>query len=142
MQSSVRSQGKVIEATMSRYALVVDDVRIAATTIAQTLELLGYETEMAYGPRPALESLARRIPDVILLDINMPGVDGVEVCRYIRCEPSMAQVPIIAISSEVQEDTVARILEAGANIFMLKPLDWEALEQALKRLLAGEQHSA
>jgi CheY-like chemotaxis protein len=142
MQSPAHSAGEAIEATMSRYALVVDDVRIAATTIAQTLELLGYETEMAYGPRPALESLARRIPDVILLDINMPGVDGIEVCRYIRCEPSMAQVPIIAISSEVQEDTVARILEAGANIFMLKPLDWEALEQALKRLLAGEQHSA
>ena len=127
---------------MSRCALVVDDVRIAATTIAQTLELLGYETEIAYGPRPALESLARRIPDVILLDINMPGVDGVEVCRYIRCEPATAQVPIIAISSEVQEDTVARILEAGANIFMPKPLDVEALEQALKRLLAGKQHTA
>jgi len=127
---------------MSRYALVVDDSRIAATTIAQTLELLGYETEIAYGPRPALESLARRIPDVILLDINMPGVDGVEVCRYIRCEPATAQVPIIAISSEVQEDTVARILEAGANIFMPKPLDVEALEQALKRLLTGKKHTA
>ena len=127
---------------MSHYALVVDDVRIAATTIAQTLELLGYETETAYGSRPALESLARRIPDVILLDINMPGVDGVEVCRYIRCEPATAQVPIIAISSEDQEDTVARILEAGANIFMPKPLDVEALEQALKRLLAGKQHTA
>ena len=127
---------------MSRCALVVDDVRIAATTIAQTLELLGYETEIAYGPRPALESLARRIPDVILLDINMPGVDGVEVCRYIRCEPSMAQVPIIAISSEAQQDTVARILEAGANIFMPKPLEVDALEQTLKRLLAGKQHTA
>ena len=134
--------GEVIEATMSHYALIVDDVRIAATTIAQTLELLGYETEIAYGPRPALESLARRIPDVILLDINMPGVDGVEVCRYIRNEPGTAQVPIIAISSEAQQDTVARILEAGANIFMPKPLDVEALEQALKRLLAGKQHTA
>jgi CheY-like chemotaxis protein len=124
---------------MSRYALVVDDSRIAATTIAQALELLGYETEIACGPRPALESLARRIPDVILLDINMPGVDGVEVCRYIRCEPGTAQVPVIAISSEVQEDTVARILEAGANIFMPKPIDVEALEQALKRLLASQR---
>lgn len=132
----------MIEATVSRYALVVDDVRIAATTIAQSLELLGYETEIAYGPRPALESLARRIPDVILLDINLPGVDGVEVCRYIRNEPATAQVPIIAISSEAQQDTIARILEAGANMFMPKPLDLEALEQALKHLLAGKPHTA
>ncbi len=127
---------------MSRYALVVDDVRVAAATIAQALELLGYETEIAYGSRPALESLACRIPDVILLDINMPGVDGVEVCRHLRREPSTAKVPIIAISSEVQEDTIALVRQAGANVFLPKPIEIEALEQILKGLFPGETHAA
>jgi len=121
---------------MPRYALIVDDVRVAANTIAQTLELLGYETQVAYGPRPAIESLARRIPDVILLDINMPGIDGVEVCRYLRRDPRTAHVPIIAMSSEVQEPTITQIRKAGANFFLSKPLDMDALDSVLKHVLA------
>jgi CheY-like chemotaxis protein len=120
---------------MSRYALVVDDVRMAAATIAKALNLLGYETEVAYGPRPALESLAHRLPDVILLDINMPGIDGVEVCRYLRRDPRTAKIPIIAISSETQEETVAQVRKAGANAFLPKPLDIDALESTLKQIL-------
>ena len=64
----------------------VDDVRIAATTIAQSLELMGYETEIAYGPRPALESLARRIPDVILLDQGLPDEEGMSWLREMEAE--------------------------------------------------------
>jgi two-component system cell cycle response regulator len=122
---------------MRLYALVVDDVRIAADAIARGLELLGYEAAIAYGPRPAIESLNRRVPDVILLDINMPGVDGVEVCRYLRREPRTAGVPIIAVSSEVQPETIKRVRQAGANAFLSKPLDLDALEKALRRLFAS-----
>jgi len=120
---------------MPRYALVVDDARIAAATIAKALNLLGYETKVAYGPRPAIESVARRLPDVILLDINMPGIDGVEVCRYLRRDPRTAKIPIIAISNETQEETIAQVRNAGANVFLPKPLDIDVLEKTLKRLM-------
>ena len=120
---------------MPRYALVVDDARIAAATIAKTLNLLGYETKVAYGPRPAIESLTLRLPDVILLDINMPGIDGVEVCRYLRRDPRTAKIPIIAISVEAQEEIVAQAREAGVNAFLPKPIDMDALEKTLKRIL-------
>ena len=119
---------------MARCALVVDDVGVTATTVAQLLELLGYQTEVAYGPRPAIESLLQRIPDVILLDINMPGIDGAEVCRYLRRDPRTAQIPIIAMSTETQEETVARVREAGANVFLPKPIDIDTLEKALRAL--------
>jgi CheY-like chemotaxis protein len=59
---------------MARYALVVDDTHVAATTIAQALNLLGYQVQVAYSPRAAIESLFKRMPDVIVLDINMPGM--------------------------------------------------------------------
>jgi CheY-like chemotaxis protein len=121
---------------MLRYALVVDDARVAANTIAQALELIGYEAQVAYGPRPALELMTQRIPDVILLDINMPGIDGVEVCRYLRRDPRTAQVPIIAISSETQEDMVDQAYEAGANAFLSKPIDIDALEKVLKQVFS------
>jgi CheY-like chemotaxis protein len=120
---------------MPRCALVVDDVRVAATSIARALELLGYKTEVAFGPRPAIESLSKHIPDVILLDINMPGVDGIEVCRYLRREPHTANIPIIAMSTENQPDTIAQIRRAGANAFVSKPIDIDALERVLKNIL-------
>ena len=120
---------------MSRYALVVDDNQLAATTIAEALDLLGYETEVAYGSRPAIESLAHRLPDVILLDINMPGLDGIEVCRYLRRDPRTARIPIIAISVEAQEETMAQARKAGVDAFLPKPIDMDALEETLKRIL-------
>jgi CheY-like chemotaxis protein len=120
---------------MPRYALVVDDARIAATTIAEALTLLGYEAEVAYSPRVALESISKRVPDVILLDINMPGIDGVEVCRYLRRDPATEQVPILAMSSEAQDETVDKVYEAGANAFLAKPIDIDMLARALKSVL-------
>jgi CheY-like chemotaxis protein len=120
---------------MPRYALVVDDTRIAATTIAQALTLLGYRAQVAYSPRVAIESIFKRVPDVILLDINMPGIDGVEVCRYLRRDPRTEKVPIVAMSSEAQEETVDRVYEAGANAFLAKPIDIDILERALNRIL-------
>jgi CheY-like chemotaxis protein len=120
---------------MPRYALVVDDTRIAATTIAQALTLLGYQAEVAYSPRVAIESISKRVPDVILLDINMPGIDGVEVCRYLRRDPHTEDVPIVAMSSEAEEETVDRVYEAGANAFLAKPIDIDILERALNRIL-------
>jgi len=120
---------------MPRYALVVDDTRIAATTIAQALTLLGYRAEVAYSPRVAIESISKRVPDVIMLDINMPGIDGVEVCRYLRRDPSTERVPIIAMSSEAQEEMLDRVYEAGANAFLAKPIDIDMLARALKGVL-------
>ena len=120
---------------MARYALVVDDTRIAATTIARALSLLGYQTKVAYSPRAAIESIFKRMPDVILLDINMPGIDGVEVCRYLRRDPRTRQVPIIAMSSEAQEEIVTQVREAGANAFLAKPMDIDALERTLNGIL-------
>jgi CheY-like chemotaxis protein len=120
---------------MARYALVVDDTRIAATAIARALNLLGYQTKLAYSPRVAIESLFKRMPDVILLDINMPGIDGVEVCRYLRRDPRTDKVPIIAMSSEAQEEIVTQVREAGANAFLAKPIDIDTLERTLNNVL-------
>jgi len=123
---------------MPRHALVVDDARIAATTIAEALTLLGYQAEVAYSPRVAIESISKRVPDVILLDINMPGIDGVEVCRYLRRDPSTEKVPIIVMSSEAEEETVDKVYEAGANAFLAKPIDIDILERALNRILKSD----
>jgi CheY-like chemotaxis protein len=113
-------------------AYVIDDNRLSADSLAQWLGLLNYETRIMLGPLSAIESLAGRLPDVIFLDIHMQGMDGVEVCRYIRRDPRVAAVPIIGMSSDTQSSLVERVRLAGANGFLCKPIEFEALEGVLR----------
>jgi len=124
---------------MSRFALVIDDSRETADSLVQMLALLGYETRVAYGPLRAIESFTRRQPDVILLDIHMQGVSGVEICRYLRRDPRTAHVPVVAISGDTQESLVASARAAGANAFLPKPIDLEALESALQTIFPPDE---
>lgn len=112
--------------------LIIDDSRDTADTLAQMLKLLGHAVTVALGPRPATALLAKQIPQLIMLDINMPGMDGLEFCRYLRRDPQTAQVPIISMSSDTQPKLAEEAKAAGANAFLPKPIELEALETALQ----------
>ena len=116
------------------YAYIIDDNRDTAGSMEQMLGLLGYEARVVLGPLPALEALLRRMPDVIFLDIHMQGMDGIEVCRYIRREPRLAGVPIIGISMDTQASLVKRVQEAGADGFLAKPITFETLEATVREV--------
>jgi len=119
---------------MKRLAFVIDDNRLIAKSLMQMLELLGYEAQAAYGSLAGIQALGQIVPDIILLDLHMQGVNGVEVCRYIRRDPRLAKVPVLAISSDNQETMIAGVREAGANAFLGKPIAFEALEKVLKHI--------
>ncbi|MCS6909733.1 MAG: response regulator [Anaerolineales bacterium] len=112
-------------------ALVIDDNRVIAQSLVQMLTTLGYEAGAVYGSLPAMQVLARTVPDLILLDIHLQGINGVEVCRYIRRSERLATVPVIAISSDTQSEMVTAIHAAGANAFLAKPIQIETLEQMI-----------
>ena len=114
------------------YAYVVEDHRDTANCLAQWLRLFNYEVRIAFGPLAAIEALAGRVPDVIFLDIHMYGMDGVELCRYIRRDPRTADVALIAMSSDTNSTTIERARLAGAMGFLSKPLDIQALEDLLR----------
>ncbi len=116
---------------MGRRALVVDDNRLTADSLASMLDLLGFEVQTSYGARQALQELAAEGPDVVLLDINMPGIDGFEVLSYFKRDPRLAEVPIIIVSTESQPENVERAREIGAAAFLPKPITVDALEETL-----------
>jgi CheY-like chemotaxis protein len=120
-----------------RYALVIDDNKLVADSVGKMLQLLGFQVKVAYGPRTAISSFTSQFPNLIMLDINMPGVDGVEVCRFLRRDPRTAHVPVIAMSTENQPEMIQRISLAGANKFLAKPIAFEALEQAVQEIEKG-----
>ena len=71
-------------------------------------------------------------PRLILLDINMPGVDGLEVLAYLRREPRLAPVPVVVITSDDQPETRKRVMRGGATTMLIKPATLDTLERALK----------
>jgi CheY-like chemotaxis protein len=116
-------------------AFIVDDHRETAELVAELLASLGYETTISLGPLQALESLAgpAPAPDVILLDLHLQGLEGDEVCRYIRRDPHLAHVPVLAISFDTQPALLERARAAGADDFLPKPIQADSLAAALER---------
>jgi CheY-like chemotaxis protein len=120
---------------MSHTALVVDDNRETADGIVKMLSLLDFQARPVYSPRLAIESMTHGLPHLLVLDVHMQGVDGGEVIRFIRRDPLLAAVPILAVSSDTQETIVDRILKAGADAFLPKPVDFDDLEKTVAEIL-------
>lgn len=115
-------------------ALIIDDNRSTADALHQMLTVLDIPARVAYGASPAMSLLSNFTPQLILLDINMPGVDGLEILAYLRREPRLIPVPVIVVTSDDQPETRARVLKGGANGMIIKPATLDSLEENLKRI--------
>jgi CheY-like chemotaxis protein len=116
-------------------ALIIDDNRTTADALGQMLNVLGFKTRVAYGSRAAMTMLAGGLtPKFICLDINMPGVDGIEILGYLRREPHLIPVPVFVITSDDQPETRRKVMKLGANTMIIKPATIDALEAALKKV--------
>jgi CheY-like chemotaxis protein len=115
--------------------LVVEDDRRMAQSLAAQIGVLGHTVAISYGPRMALQQLNEVIPDVIFMDIHMPGIDGLEVLRFLRRDPMTMDVPVVIVSAEEQEESKKAALEAGANYYIVKPPTVEEIEKALETVV-------
>jgi CheY-like chemotaxis protein len=120
-----------------RKAFVVDDNRATAESLSKMLSLMDITVTVCLGPREAIQRLSQGVPDFMTLDVNMPGVSGLEVVKYIRRDPRTAALPVIIISSDAQTAEMAKALLAGANVFLPKPVDFERLEAAVDDVYNG-----
>jgi signal transduction histidine kinase len=103
--------------------LIVDDNASARETLVAMLENQQYRIELAEDGFHALQILRQLQPDLILLDVMMPGMDGFEVCRRIRAAPQLAEVPIIMLTALDDRASLLQGIEAGADDFLIKPVD-------------------
>jgi PAS domain S-box-containing protein len=117
--------------------LVVDDNRDAARSVAILLRMLGNEIEVAHDGPTSLEVAAAYRPDVVLLDIGLPGMDGYEVARRMRALPALENVSLIAVTGWGQEEDRRRSQSAGFNYHLIKPLNLNSLETLLASLADG-----
>ncbi len=113
-------------------ALVIDDNKQSTEALVQMLKIWDITACPTYGPSAAMKILGELIPNIVFLDINMPGVDGFEVLAYLRREPRLADVPVIIVTSDDQPETTQRALAGGAISVVVKPVMVAILENALK----------
>jgi len=108
---------------MSSTILIVDDEIAGLHTLESILDGQGYQIIMAQNGPEALEKTRALLPDVILLDVMMPGMDGFEVCRTIRNDPLLAEIPIIMLTALDDRKSLLIGLESGADDYITKPYD-------------------
>lgn len=120
------------------HVLVVDDNAPSAESMALLIELLGNDTRVAGDGREALELASAYRPDVILLDIGLPGIDGYEVARRVRARAELEGVLLVAITGYGGEEDRRRSHEAGFDHHVVKPIDIETLSRLLSGRAAGE----
>jgi PAS domain S-box-containing protein len=130
-ESAARGEG--IKAA-SRRILIVDDNADAANSLAQVLGLDGHITEPVYSAQEALSRASSFAPEVILLDLGLPEMDGYEVARRLRERPEFAAVRMIALTGYGQSENVRRSWQAGFDDHLTKPVDFAALERVLAEL--------
>ena len=117
--------------------VVVEDEPAIADMLAEMMRMLGFEAIQTYSSSPAVDQISLERPDLVLLDVMMPGVSGLEVVRFMRREPQLAHIPVIIVSASAMPEDVQKGIEAGATLYLGKPVTFQDLEQALQQVLPG-----
>ncbi len=120
---------------MRKRVLIVDDEPHVATLVARNLTQSGYETATAPDGREALKLLDSWGPDLIVLDIMMPEIDGMEVIEILRGDPRTVELPVVILTAKSEDADIARGWAAGAHCYITKPFSPEELVTVVNRIL-------
>lgn len=120
---------------MSERILIVDDEPHVARSISRVLEDSGFQTAVLSNGQEALDMLHRDCPDLLILDIIMPEIDGIEICRRVRADPFIARIPILFLTAKSRPQDVATGLDAGGDDYCTKPFDVVELPARVRALL-------
>jgi CheY-like chemotaxis protein len=116
--------------------LIAEDNAVNRELLRELLESRGYEVLEACDGQEALQMVEQAQPDILLLDIGMPVLDGFGVIRKIRENPSLATMPVLAVTAYAMQGDRERIMKSGFNGYLSKPVDARSLAEELRRLLS------
>ena len=117
--------------------LVVDDEPAFCGVMSELLRSFGYEVRFAYNVDQAMAHIQTALPDIILTDVMMPGVDGLNFVRRLQREPGLARIPTIVVSAKAESRDIRATKEAGADACLIKPFSASELRQTITQFLHG-----
>jgi len=122
----------------SKKIMIVDDDKFILEYMQINLELDGYKVIEAFDGEQAIQKALEECPDLILLDIMMPKVNGWEVCKALKENPRTCNIPIIMVSAKTQIDDFVKGMDAGATFYIMKPFSPAQLSEAIQKALGQE----
>lgn len=123
---------------MSRRILVVDDDPRLLHVVSMYLSIEGYEVDTAPNGEEGLQHLEAARPDLVILDVMMPGIDGLEACRRIKSNPETRHIPVVLFTALSRTDDVESGRAAGANRFINKPFSLIGLGAVIRSFLSED----
>ena len=123
------------ESTQLRTVLLVEDTEDNRFMMRRLLEMTGYRVIEARNGEEAVQTTERERPDLVLMDLSLPVIDGLEATRIFRSSPAWQQIPIVVISAHEKADFQAEALQAGCDAYVTKPIDFSELEVLIAELL-------
>ena len=124
---------------MAERMLIVDDNPINLKLVAYLVKASGYEVDTAVDADAALAAIAAHRPRVILMDLQLPGVDGLELTRRLKQDPATREIAIIAVTAYAMKGDQEKAFEAGCDDYVTKPIDTRALPQLIARHAKGRE---
>lgn len=124
---------------MAARILIVDDNPTNAKLVAYLMVASGYEVTTAIDADAALDRVRERSPDLILMDVQLPGIDGLELTRRLKSDPATRDIVIVAVTAFAMKGDEAKALEAGCDGYITKPIDTRTLPQTIARHLARSE---
>jgi len=115
--------------------IIIEDEPDAAEMFAEMMRVNGFRVLKMFAIAPAIPLIIQEKPDIVILDIMMPDISGLEVLRYMRREPELASIPVIVVSAKSMPGDIKVGIDAGASIYLTKPVGFLDLRQAVEQVL-------
>ncbi|MFZ6031665.1 MAG: response regulator transcription factor [Chloroflexota bacterium] len=122
-------------ASAPKKVIIVEDEPDTAEMFAEMMRLSGYQVIKSYGSTAAMGLIVKEAPDAIVLDVMMPDVSGLEVLQFIRRDPVLANIPVIVVSAKSLPSDIRTGLDAGATMYLTKPVAFMDLRKAVEDVL-------
>jgi two-component system, OmpR family, phosphate regulon response regulator PhoB len=118
--------------------LIVEDEADAAELFAEMMRVSGFRVRKTSSSTPALSMMTEEKPDIVLLDIMMPEVSGLDILRRMRQDPALANIPVVVVSAKSMPTDIRNGMEAGASTYLTKPVGFLELKEAVQRALDSQ----
>lgn len=123
---------------IQKTVLIIEDEEDAAELFAEMMRVSGFHVRKTSTSTPALSMMTTERPDVVILDIMMPEISGLDILRQMRRDPALANIPVVVVSATTMPVDIKNGMEAGASIYLTKPVGFHELKEAVVRALGSQ----
>jgi DNA-binding response OmpR family regulator len=120
---------------LQKTVVVIEDEPDAAEMFGEMMRVNGFRVVKSYTSGPAIEIITREKPAIVILDVMMPEISGIEILQLMRAKPELSQIPVVVVSAKSMPADIKTGLEAGASVYLTKPVGFLDLKQAVENIL-------